>query len=174
MKKSQLALLVVVGALCAGAGMYFSASRFAPVAAQPAAVSSLYGQTLPDAGGAPQPLSQWRGKNLVVNFWATWCAPCVEEMPELTDLQTELQGKNIQIIGIGIDSATNIAEFSSKLKIGYPVYVAGMGGSDLSRLFGNQAGGLPFTVIVGADGHIRKTYLGRLKIDELRRDLAML
>ena len=80
----------------------------------------------------------------------------------------------MQILGIGIDSASNIAEFAAKYKIAYPLYVAGMEGTDLSREFGNQAGGLPFTVLIGADGKVRKTYLGRLKFDELRKDLASL
>jgi thiol-disulfide isomerase/thioredoxin len=129
---------------------------------------------LPDKNGVPQQLSQWRGKALVVNFWATWCAPCVEEMPELNQLQTEVEKKNIQIIGIGIDSAANITSFASKLKIGYPLYVAGMAGTDLSRLFGNQAGGLPFTVLIDAHGQIKKTYLGRLNLEEVRRELTSL
>lgn len=170
--KKRLALTFVLAIAAAGAGVYFGAQKFGPAAAQPAAVSNLFGQTLPDVGGAPQTLSQWRGKKLVVNFWATWCAPCVDEMPDLTRLQSELNGKDIQIIGIGVDNAANIADFSAKLHIGYPLYVAGMGGADLSRLFGNQAGGLPFTVLLDAQGQIKKTYLGRLKIDELRRDLA--
>lgn len=174
MKKSHLAWLFVFALLSAGAGVYFGAQKFAPAPAQPAAVSQLFGQTMPDSAGSAQALSQWRGKALVVNFWATWCAPCVEEMPELTQLQTELNQKNIQIIGIGIDSAANISEFSTKLKIGYPLYVAGMRGTELSRLFGNQAGGLPFTVLINAGGQIKKTYLGRLKMEELRRDLAEL
>ncbi len=172
--KRNIVLLIVLAVFSAGAGMYFSAKKFSPVAAQPAAVSHLFGQTLPDISGTPQALSQWRGKALVVNFWATWCAPCVEEMPELSHLQTELNGKNVQIIGLGVDSAANMAEFSTKLKIGYPLYVAGMGGGELSRLFGNQAGGLPFTVLIDADGRIKKTYLGRLKMEELRQDLAAL
>ena len=172
--KKNLSLVIVLAILAAGAGMYLGIQKFTPALPQPAAVSNLFGQTLPDPGGTPHALSQWRGKALVVNFWATWCAPCVEEMPELSDLQAELQGKNIQIIGIGIDSAANITEFSSKLKIGYPLYVAGMRGTDLSRLFGNQAGGLPFTVLLDAQGHIKKTYLGKLKIDQLRQDLATL
>lgn len=170
MKKSMTAV-ILLAALAAGIGLYVGVAKFAPMP-QPAAVSDLFGQTLPDAGGQPHALARWRGKVLVVNFWATWCTPCVEEMPALTRLQTELNQKNVQILGIGIDTAANISEFSSRLKIGYPLYVAGMRGTELSRLFGNQSGGLPFTVLIDAGGQIKKTYLGRLKIDELRRDLA--
>ena len=141
----------------------------APLAAP---VAALFGQQLKDAKGVDQALAQWQGKGLVVNFWATWCGPCVEEMPELSALQAENKGKNLQIIGIGIDSPSNIAEFAEKHKIAYPVYVGGMSGTDLSRQLGNGHGGLPFTVLIGADGQVKKTYLGRLKFDELRADLA--
>ena len=151
--------------------IFFGAQRYAPAPPQPAAVAELFGQTLPDANGTPQPLAQWRGKTLIVNFWATWCAPCVEEMPELTQLQTELTGKNIQIIGIGIDSAENIRKFADRLHIGYPLYTAGVRGTELARLFGNQAGGLPYTVLITADGQIRSSHLGRLQMAELRRQL---
>lgn len=137
-------------------------------------VQALYQQSLPDAQGVPQALARFKGKALLVNFWAPWCAPCVQEMPELSALQTESVGQQVQIIGIGIDSPANIAEFAAKFKIAYPVYVAGMGGTDLSRQFGNSAGGLPYTVLIGADGTVRKTYLGRLKFDQLRADLAAL
>ena len=137
-------------------------------------VQALYAQALPDAGGTSQALAQWKGKALLVNFWAPWCGPCVEEMPELSALQKEGAGKNVQIIGIGIDSPGNIAQFANKFKIAYPVYVAGMSGTDLSRQFGNTAGGLPYTVLIGADGQVKKTYLGRLKFEQLRADLATL
>lgn len=138
------------------------------------AVQALYAQTLPDAGGAVQALAQWKGKTLIVNFWAPWCAPCVEEMPELSALQHQYSQKNVQVIGIGIDSPGNIAEFAKKFNIAYPVYVAGIKGTELSRQLGNQAGGLPYTVLIGADGQVRKTYLGRLKFAQLRADLAAL
>jgi thiol-disulfide isomerase/thioredoxin len=137
-------------------------------------VPALFAQTLPDAAGATHALAQWKGKVLLVNFWAPWCAPCVQEMPELSALQREQAGKNLQIIGIGIDSPANIAEFAGKFKIAYPLYVAGMDGSELSRQFGNTAGGLPYTVLIGADGQLKKTYLGRLKFEQLRADLAAL
>lgn len=149
-----------------------AATAAAPAPASP--VAELYALSLPDAAGATQALSQWKGKNLLVNFWAPWCPPCVQEMPELSEVQGEFAGKNLQIIGIGIDSAKNIAGFAEKVKIAYPVYVSGMSGTDLSRHFGNATGGLPFTVLIGADGEVKKTYLGRLKFDQLRADLANL
>jgi thiol-disulfide isomerase/thioredoxin len=127
---------------------------------------------MPDAAGKPADMKQWKGRPLVLNFWATWCAPCVEEMPELTALQNELQPGKIQILGIGIDNPASVSAFADKYKIAYPLYVAGMEGSELSRQLGNQAGGLPFTVLIDANGKVKKTYLGRLKMDELRRDIA--
>lgn len=170
--KRKLPLFIVVGLLFAALGLYLGANRLAP--RTPQATASLLAHTWPDARGTPQKLSQWENKPLIVNFWATWCAPCVQEMPELSALQTELAPKDIQLIGIGIDSAANIADFSSKYKISYPLYVAGIDGTDLSRAFGNQAGGLPFTVLIGRDGQVKKTYLGRLKMQDLRADLALM
>jgi thiol-disulfide isomerase/thioredoxin len=155
-------------------GAYLGNRHFSASQPPAPAVAHLLSQSMPDAKGQPQALSQLKDKVLVVNFWATWCAPCVKEMPELSTLQTEVAAKNIQLIGIGIDSASNIAEFASKYAISYPLYVAGMNGSELSRQFGNDAGALPFTVLIGKDGQVKKTYLGRLKMEELRLDISAL
>lgn len=138
------------------------------------AVTNLYAQSLNDLSGKPQALSQWKGKPLLVNFWASWCAPCVSEMPELSELAAKDGGKRFNVIGIGIDSPTNLAEFAKKIKISYPLYVGGMGATDLARGLGNANGGLPYTVLIGADGQVKKTYLGKLKFDQLRADLAKL
>ena len=143
-------------------------------AAANAVVASFLAKSMTDAAGTQQPLAQWQGKPLLVNFWATWCAPCVQEMPELSELQASGKYGNLQVIGIGIDSPSNIATFMRKFKIHYPIYVDGVAGTELSRQFGNAQGGLPFTVLIGADGQIKKTYLGRLKFDLLHKDLAAL
>ena len=135
-------------------------------------VAALLGQSMNDAAGKPQALAQWKGKPLLVNFWAPWCGPCVKEMPELSALAGELKAKNINVVGIGIDTPTNIAEFTGKYKIAYPIYIGGMDATELSRQLGNPNGGLPYTVLIGADGKVLKTYLGTLKFDALRKDLA--
>ena len=137
-------------------------------------VSALFAESMNDAAGKRQALSQWQGKPLVVNFWAPWCGPCVQEMPELDQLAGQLAAKQIHVIGIGIDSPSNIAEFAAKFKISYPLYVAGMSGTEMARGFGNAGGGLPYTVLIGADGQVRKTYLGRIKFEQLKADLAAL
>lgn len=150
-------------------------TTYAPTDGRPhSAVSKLYAQSLNDLAGKPQPLGQWKGKPLLVNFWASWCAPCVQEMPELSELAAKDGSKRFNVIGIGIDSPANLNEFVKKTKVAYPLYVGGMSGTDLSRELGNTHGGLPFTVLIGPDGQVRKTYLGRLKFDELRADLAKL
>ena len=170
----NIVIFCAIGLVSALIGGYVADSRIAPSAPQSTAVASLYQLSLPDAAGANQSLANLKGKPLLVNFWATWCAPCVDEMPELSALQSEVAPKSVRIIGIGIDSPSNIAEFSTKYKIAYPLYVAGMSGTELSRQFGNKAGGLPFTVLIGSDGLIKKTYLGRLKMAEVRADIAAL
>ncbi len=180
MTKKNLLAYAVIALMFGGMGAYVGLSKNKgplTTVAEPGVtgpVQALYAQSMADAAGTTQALAQWKGKALIVNFWAPWCGPCVEEMPELSALQHEVAGKNLQIIGIGIDSPANIAQFAGKFKISYPVYVAGMSGTDLSRQFGNTAGGLPYTVLIGADGQVKKTYLGRLKFEQLRADLATL
>ncbi|OWW19039.1 TlpA disulfide reductase family protein [Noviherbaspirillum denitrificans] len=173
MKKNVL-IFGGVAILFAVFGIFFAIQRLSPAPAESSAVSTFLSQTMKDANGQEQALGQWKDQVLIVNFWATWCAPCVDEMPELSNLQRELSAQKIQILGIGIDSAANIVDFAKKYSINYPLYVGGINGSELSRQLGNQGGGLPFTVIIGRDGQVRKTYLGRLKMDELRKTLTSL
>jgi thiol-disulfide isomerase/thioredoxin len=172
MTKKNIVVLAVVAVVCGVAGVFVNLRNTPPPPAPP--VASLYAQTMADAAGKQQALSQWKGKAVLVNFWAPWCAPCVQEMPELDGLALGELGKKVQILGIGIDSPSNIAEFGTRLKISYPIYVAGMSGTDLSRQFGNTAGGLPYTVLIGADGQVKKTYIGRLKFEQLKADLTAL
>lgn len=179
MTKQHLLAYTTVALMFGAMGAYAQNKQAAPLTGTPApgataGVQALLAQTLPDAAGKPQALAQFKGKAMLVNFWAPWCGPCVKEMPELSALQKEAIGKKIQVIGIGIDSPSNIAEFTKKLSITYPIYVAGMSGTDLARQFGNVNGGLPYTVLIGADGQVKKTYLGGLKFPQLRADLATL
>jgi thiol-disulfide isomerase/thioredoxin len=173
MKMKNAVIITVVAGIFAVAGGYFSLKHSELQAAQDSAVSDLFAASIPDSTGKVHPLSVLKGKTLLVNFWATWCAPCVQEMPELSALQLDANAKNIQIIGIGIDSASNISDFSSRYKINYPLYVADNNSIELARKFGNQSGGLPFTVLIDPDGHIKKSYLGRLKMPELKHDLNL-
>jgi thiol-disulfide isomerase/thioredoxin len=184
MNKKKLAALVAVAVIFGALGAVFGSKtrEAAPLTTAIAptggpahtASTNLYAQTLNDLSGKPQALAQWKGKALLVNFWATWCAPCVQEMPELSALANEEAGKRFNVIGVGIDSPGAMSEFAAKHNIKYPLYVGGMGGTELSRGFGNPSGGLPFTVLIDANGQVKKTYLGKLKFDELKADLAAL
>ena len=143
--------------------------------AEPArSAADLFAASLPDVKNQSQPLAQWKGKILLVNFWATWCHPCVQEMPALSSLQAKGKIKNLQVIGIGIDTADNISQFSAKYKISYPLYVGGVDASELMRKLGDGAGGLPFSLLIGPDGQVKKTYLGALKMDQVKRDIGAL
>lgn len=172
MNKKKLAGYVVVAAAFTVLGAIAAVKQDSAAQASPAA--KLYAMSLNDLSGKAQPLAQWKGKPLLVNFWASWCAPCVQEMPELSALAAKDGGKRFNVIGIGIDSPSNLVQFTQKTKVAYPLYVGGMGGTDLARGLGNANGGLPFTVLIGADGQVRKTYLGKLKFDQLKADLAKL
>ena len=188
MNKKHLAAYVAIAALFGVMGALVAVNKKTPPAAPNpvtttmaptggaahTVVADLYGQSLNNLAGEPQAMAQWKGKPLLVNFWATWCAPCVREMPELSHLADLEGGKRFNVIGIGIDSPTNMSEFAAKHHIAYPLYVAGMGGTELARSLGNKMGGLPYTVLIGADGQVIKTYLGELKFDELRADLDKL
>ena len=118
--------------------------------------------------GKPVDTSQWQGKVLIVNFWASWCPPCVEEMPALDQLQQEYLQQNVLFVGIGIDSPSNIREFLKKTSVSYPIVIGGLEGSNLSKQMGNTQGALPYTVIINAKGKSVYTKLGKISEDELR------
>ena len=170
----KILVFVAIAILSAVFGAYVSVKKQSSSEPDSTAVASLMKANLPDTQGQTHTLSEWRGKVLLVNFWATWCPPCVEEMPELVDLQNSSEIKNLQIVGIGVDSPSNIQQFTKKFQISYPILVAGMEGTEIARALGNQAGGLPFTVLIDADGRVSQTYLGRLNMNRVKADLANL
>ena len=109
-----------------------------------------------------------QGKPLVVNFWATWCAPCVEEMPLLDVFFRQNSSKNWQMVGLAIDQPSRVRQYLSQNAISYPIGLAGMSGTNLGRLLGNEQGGLPFTVVLDADGGLIQRKLGKLSAQEIQ------
>lgn len=125
--------------------------------------------TLPDLNGQPQALGQWKDKVVVVNFWATWCAPCREEIPALIAVQDKLGPKGLQIVGIAIDQAERVKPYAAQMGINYPVLVGELDAMELVQRAGNQLGGLPFTVILDRSGRPVRSELGALDADRLEK-----
>lgn len=170
----KISSFIVIAVLFTAIGLYFGTKRFQPGPPADTAVGALMQLSFKDSQDKQRKMSEWKGKTLLLNFWAPWCPPCVDEMPELVALQKDMTDKNLQIVGIGIDSPTNIRQFADKHQITYPLLISGLEGTELSRQFGNEAGGLPFTVLIAPDGTVRKTYMGRLNLEKVRADLASL
>jgi thiol-disulfide isomerase/thioredoxin len=150
------------------------ATEAAVTTSKAGAVDELWKAQLQNAAGTAQSIAAFKGKPIVLNFWASWCGPCVKEMPSLAVLQREYANKGITFIGVGVDSEKNVNEFLQKIPVGYPIYIAGFGGADLARSFGNNAGALPYTVVIDAKGEIRSTKLGEVDQKELKATLDAL
>jgi len=147
-----------------------STSTAAPGAAAADPVAALRMQSLPDLDGKLHRIDQWQGRPVVVNFWATWCPPCVKEMPELQMLHEKYPG--IQFVGIGVDKVENMRQFLQKVPVSYPLLVMEGGAIDTLRTLGNPSGGLPFTLIFDANGGISRKILGQIQFDDLDRTLS--
>lgn len=168
---------IVIGAaalVAAGAGVYFGMQRSAVEPPVPQAASALVGLALPDPAGKEQRLDQWKGKVLVVNFWATWCAPCREEMPEFIKAQDEYGAKGLQFVGIAVDQPDKIEQYAKEVGLNYPTLVGGFGAMELSKTLGNSVMALPFTVVLDRQGTVALTQLGQLKPDKLKSIITQL
>ncbi len=109
-----------------------------------------------------------QGRPLVINFWATWCAPCVEEMPLLDIFFRQNVAKGWQMVGLAIDQPSRVRQYLSQNAISYPIGLAGMTGTELGRLLGNEVGGLPFTVVLDGKGGLIQRKLGKLSAQEIQ------
>ena len=159
-------------ALAAGVGAALW-QRSPPPSSRPDA-SPLLAISLPDDEGTQQALSQWRGKVLFVNFWATWCAPCREEMPLFVKAQASHGGRGLQFVGIAVDEAAKVKQFAAEIGLNYPSLIGGYGAMELSRSLGNTIMALPFTVALDRSGAIVWRHLGPIKASQLDRMLAEL
>ena len=108
-----------------------------------------------------------KGKVTLVNFWATWCPPCVEELPLLDGFWRENAANGFQVLALAIDQPSAVRKFLQRQPLGFPVGLAGLGGTELAKSLGNATGGLPFSVFFKADGSIWRQKLGQLSLGEL-------
>jgi thiol-disulfide isomerase/thioredoxin len=135
---------------------------------------ALFASSFPDLHGKARPLAEWRGKVLVVNFWATWCTPCIEEIPLLSAAWKKYRDAGVEIVGIAIDNGAKVVEFTRTVPISYPILLAEQGGIDLMRRLKNTSGGLPYTVIVDRRERLVHRKLGVLKAGDLESILPPL
>lgn len=136
-----------------------------------AQADAVMGLTLPDLDGRPQAMAQWRDKILVVNYWASWCAPCVEEIPAFSRLQRQYAAQGVQFVGIGIDTVENMQAFVRTTPVAYPLLFADPAASQMPGL---QIKGLPYTLVIGPDGRVQGSRLGRFDESRLNSILQRL
>ncbi len=163
MKRWIIAIIVLAVAGAAGfyGQQYFMAKK--PQAA--AAKSSVIGQPRPDfrykdIEGNMRSASEWDGKVLLVNFWATWCPPCKKEIPAFIEIQEQYKDKGFQIVGIAMDDEDSVKDYADTMGMNYPVMAAEIDAVELSRRYGNRISALPFSVFVDRSGKIVATKAG--------------
>ncbi len=169
-RKTRRLLLAGVGALAAAAGAFWygrqSAAPGAPSARGDAEAIDLWSLRFPRPQGGELVMAERRGKPLLINFWATWCPPCIKELPEF-DRFSRSHDKQLRVVGLAIDSLAPVQEFLKKQPVGFDIGLAGFSGTDLARSLGNSAGALPFTVLLDAKGVVVQRKLGETQYAEL-------
>ncbi len=157
---------VAGAAAVGGAGLAWW--KFRPHAMEAGAEQALWGMEFEKPEGGVVALSAFSGKPLLLNFWATWCPPCVEELPMLNAFYREHAAKGWQVLGLAIDQPSAVRKFLARLPLEFPVGLAGLGGTDLGRSLGNLTGGLPFTVVLGGAGRVLHRKMGQVTPQDLQ------
>lgn len=158
---------VTGAAAVAGAG--FAWWKFQPHAVEDGALAHLWSLSFATPQGGELRMESFRGRPLLINFWATWCPPCIEELPLLDRFFVENQAKGWQVIGLAIDQPSAVRTYLQRLPLRFPIALAGLEGTDLGKSLGNSAGGLPFTVVLDAEGQWVERKMGKLEAADLAR-----
>jgi thiol-disulfide isomerase/thioredoxin len=152
---------VALGAAAAGAGWSVWKQQ------TPGLADLVWQQNLAQPAGGELVMANLRGKPLLLNFWATWCPPCVKEMPMLDAFYQVHRARGWQVVGLAVDSPTPVREFLKRVPVSFPIGLAGMEGSELSRAMGNPNGSLPYTVVLNAKGDVVVQKLGSIEPADL-------
>ena len=170
-RRRLLMVGVAAGAVLAGAGVAWWRQPATPPAggadSDGSALDKLWSLSLARPEGGEIALATLRGKPLLINFWATWCPPCLRELPEIDRFHREFGPRGWQVLGLAIDGPTPVREFLTRVKIGFPIALAGLEGTELVQQLGNPQGGLPFSVMIDAGGRVLQRKLGETDFDEL-------
>jgi len=118
--------------------------------------------SLPDVDGVVRNINEWDGKIIIVNFWATWCPPCRKEIPAFIDLQETYENQGVQFIGVAIDSLEKVQDYIDTMGINYPILIGDTDAIEISNLYGNRFGALPYTAIINRQGEITFIQRGEL------------
>lgn len=174
-KLKQLLIYVALAALAITTGFMLRAqlvggsqSTLTAEASQQGA-QAIFAANLPNIQGEAQAVSQWLGNVIVVNFWATWCTPCREEIPEFIEAQKKFGDQGLVFVGIAIDQADKVKMFSEEFGINYPVLVGSFNTWSLLEAAGNRQSALPYTVVINRSGEIIETFLGRVNLKKLEK-----
>lgn len=154
-----------VGTAAALAGAGWALRRHEP--APDPVVLDLWAMSFDTPSGGRLAMASLRGRPLVINFWATWCPPCVREMPALDRFARTVAARGAQVLGIAADQADKVRDFLAATPVSYPIALAGFAGIDLSRRLGNLSGGLPFTVLVDRAGQVAQRQIGEMTPERL-------
>lgn len=161
-------LVAGVAAVAASTGVAWQLrNRQGHAAASAGAEAELWQMRFAQPGGGELVMESLRGKPLVVNFWASWCAPCVREMPELDRFRRTFASKGWQVVGLAIDNEAAVVQFLGRVRLGFPVALAGIDGTELMMRLGNDKGGLPFTLVFDRQGSLVQRHLGETSYQQL-------
>lgn len=164
-RRRWLVAAVAAAAGLGGAGLAWW--KYSPREVDAGASEAFWRMNFETPGGTVLAMQALRGRPLLVNFWATWCPPCVEELPLLDRFFKQNSSNGWQVIGLAVDKPEAVRQFLAKSPVSFPVVMAGVGGMSVGKSLGNLAGGLPFTVVLGSDGSVLNRKIGKVSPQDL-------